>query len=426
MEIELERAERLKGEITPPPDKSISHRAVIFSSIARGRSVVRNFLRAADTMSTLHAMSSLGVEVDDGRELIIKGRGLRGLKEPLRPIDCGNSGTTMRLLAGVLSGNPFFSVLTGDESLSARPMDRVIKPMSMMGARISARDGDKYPPIAISGGGLKAIRYEMPVASAQVKSAVLLASLYADGETVVVEKLKTRDHTERMLISCGAGLKIKGQEIIINGGPELSAMDVSVPNDFSSAAFFIAAALIVEGSELTLRDVGMNPARTGFIDVLERMGARVEVLDMRDMSGEPVADLRCRHANLKAVEIGPAVVPSMIDEFPVFCVLASQAEGVTRIRGARELRVKESDRISSMSEGLRSMGVEVEEVSDGMDIRGGTRLTGAAIESHGDHRVAMAFSVAALAAHGRTSIKDSDAVDVSFPGFFDILKRVKA
>jgi 3-phosphoshikimate 1-carboxyvinyltransferase len=426
LEIELARAGRLKGEITPPPDKSISHRAVIFSSIAKGKSVVRNFLRAADTLSTLNAMRSLGVEVDDGRELIIRGRGLRGLKEPLRPIDCGNSGTTMRLLAGVLSGNPFFSVLTGDESLSARPMDRVIRPMSMMGARILARDGDRYPPIAVSGGGLKAIRYEMPVASAQVKSAVLLAGLYAEGETVVVEKLKTRDHTERMLTACGAGLKTMGQEIIIKGGPELRAMDVAVPNDFSSAAFFIAAALMVEGSELTLRDVGMNPARTGFIDVLEMMGARVEVLDMRDVSGEPVADLRCRHSPLKAVEIGPATVPSMIDEFPVFCVLASQAEGVTRIRGAEELRVKESDRISSMADGLGNMGVEVEEVPDGMDIRGGTGLRGAPIESRGDHRVAMAFSVAALAADGKTSIRNAGAVDISFPGFYDILKRVTA
>lgn len=427
MEIELSRAERLRGEVTPPPDKSISHRAVLFSSVAKGRSAVRNFLRSEDTLSTLNAMRALGVEAEDrGEEILIDGRGLHGLKEPFRPLDCGNSGTTMRLLAGLLSGNPFFCVLAGDDSLSARPMERVIAPLSLMGARILARESGKYPPLAISGGGLKPIRYEMPVASAQVKSAVLLAGLYAEGETTVVEPVRSRDHTERMLPAFGARCRAEGLAVTVEGGAELRGLDIEVPGDFSAAAFLISAALMVDDSELLVKNVGINPTRTGFLEVLFEMGAKIEVLNRREVSGEPVADILCRASELSAVEVGRGKVPSMIDEFPVFCVLASRARGITRIRGAEELRVKETDRIKAMAKGLRAMGAKVEEYEDGLDVEGPVGLRGAAVDSRGDHRVAMSFSVAALAAEGKTRILDAGAVGVSFPRFYDTLKEVAA
>jgi 3-phosphoshikimate 1-carboxyvinyltransferase len=427
LEVKIEHAARgLVGEIIPPPDKSISHRAIILSSIAKGKSVVRNFLRAADTISTLNAFRALGVEVIEGDEIVIEGKGLHGLNEPEAVIDCGNSGTTMRLLSGVLSGNHFFSVLSGDESLSRRPMGRVVVPLGSMGARIMARSNDGYPPLAIRGGSLRAIRYEMPVNSAQVKSAILLAGLYAEGSTEVVETVRSRDHSERMLSSCGAGIRVEGLSVKIEGGSELSPVEVDVPNDFSSAAFFIAAAAIVEGSDLTVRSVGLNPTRSGFLDVLKKMEADIEIHNRRDVSGEPVADIRCRHSELKGVEVGPESIPSLIDEFPVLCTVAAKASGETRITGAGELRVKESDRIMAVSEGLRRMGAEVEEFEDGLVVRGEAALRGAAVDSFGDHRIAMALSVAALAAEGETFIEGARAVEISFPDFFGILKRVTA
>lgn len=432
MIIRLKRAAGLKGVITPPPDKSISHRAVLFSSIAKGKGVIRNFLRAADTTSTLNAMRSLGVEISEGgagaeptiAELTIEGKGLLGLREPLNVIDCGNSGTTIRLIAGMLAGNPFFSVLTGDGSLRSRPMGRVITPLAKMGARIMARGGDKYPPMAIRGGGLSPVRYEMPVASAQLKSAIILAGLYARGETEIIEPVKSRDHTERMLRACGANIAVEGLRIKIRGGGELEACDFTVPGDFSSAAFFIAAALLVEGSELVIKGVGVNPARTGFLTAIQKMGALVDVENPRELSGEPVADLHCRHSELKAIDIEPGMIPSLIDELPVLCVLASQAEGITTIRGAEELRVKESDRIESMADGLIKMGAEVKAYEDGLSIKGRRALRGAGIDSFGDHRVAMSFAVASLVADGETSIEGAEAVDISFPGFFDKLKTL--
>lgn len=424
MRIELEGASGLRGEIYPPPDKSISHRALIFSCLSRGRSVIRNFLRAGDTMSTLGAFRALGAEIRDDGDVVVEGRGLYGLKEPPSVIDCGNSGTTMRLLSGVLSGSPFFSVLTGDESLRRRPMKRVIDPLRQMGAEIMARRGDSYPPIAVRGGRLRPIRYEMPVASAQVKSALLLAGLYADGITEVREPLKSRDHTERMLPQYGARVEVDGLSVRIKGGTELRGIEAEVPGDFSSAAFFIAAALIAKDSDITVRAVGVNPTRTGFMEVVRAMGAAPEVLEARTVAGEPVADIRSRTSELRAVEIGGEAVPSLIDEFPVLCVLASQAEGVTTIRGAGELRVKESDRIRAMAEGLRRMGAEVQEHEDGLSIRGKAGLKGAEIESHGDHRIAMAFSIAALAARGKTTIHGAEAADISFPGFFHTLRRL--
>ncbi|MBI4689194.1 MAG: 3-phosphoshikimate 1-carboxyvinyltransferase [Nitrospirae bacterium] len=455
--IELGKAKRLKGEIIPPPDKSISHRAVILSSLANGKSRIKNFLMAEDTMSTLNAFKKLGVEIEEvrsqspsatrrggksevsppthpspsrgegkgGGELIIHSKGLHGLKEPEDIIDCGNSGTTIRLLSGILSGNPFLSILSGDDSLRKRPMGRVIKPLSLMGAGVFARDDDRYPPIAIKGKKLKAIRYEMPVASAQVKSAILLAGLYADGETEVIEPMKSRDHTERMMPSYGAELTVEGLGIKIKGGCELKACDMVVPGDFSSAAFFIIAALLVPDSEILIKNVGINPTRTGLLEVLKKAGTDIELINVRDVSGEQVADIHCRGTiGLRGMNITKEHIPALIDEFPILCIAATQANGITSIRGAEELRVKESDRIRAMVEGLRKMGVEVEEFNDGLNIKGPAKLKGAAIESFGDHRIAMAFSVAALLAHGKTTIKGISAVNISFPGFYNMLKML--
>jgi 3-phosphoshikimate 1-carboxyvinyltransferase len=424
--IELSKAKVFRGEFSPPPDKSISHRSVIFSSLAKGVSTVRNFLRANDTLSTANAFRSLGIEIiDEGATLTIRGKGLYGLSEPQDVIDCGNSGTTIRLLSGVLSGSPFFSVLTGDSSLRTRPMARVITPLSLMGARITARNNNRYPPLAIKGEKLKPLKYVMPVASAQVKSSLLLAGLYAEGDTEIVEPVKSRDHSEKMLPAFGADLTVDGLRIRVRGGRELRPLDTNVPGDFSSAAFFIVAALLIPGAEITALNVGINPTRTGLLEVLKKMGAAIEVSNMREVSGEPVADIHCRgKAALKAVSITGESVPSLIDEFPVLCVAAALAEGTTTIKGAEELRLKESDRIKTIAAELGKMGVEIEEYPDGLSIKGTGTIKGAEVESHGDHRIAMAITVAALAAEGRTVLRGASAVDISFPGFFDIIGRL--
>ncbi len=431
--IEISRARIFKGEFFPPPDKSISHRAVIFSSIAKGKSLVRNLLRAEDVKSTVNAFRALGIQIEEfspagsDSELIIHGKGLRGLSEPVDVIDCGNSGTTIRLLSGVLSGNPFFSVLTGDSSLRTRPMARVIKPLRMMGAEISARDLDRFPPMAIKGRQLTPIKYPMPVASAQVKSSIILAGLYSEGETDITEPSKSRDHTERMLPAFGAHLKVEGLKVIVKGGAELSPMETEVPGDFSSAAFFIVASLLIPGSEITARNVGINPTRTGLLDILGEMGAKIDIENIREVSGEPVADLHCKGTSgLKPANVTGKSIPSLIDEFPILCIAASLADGTTTIRGAEELRVKESDRIKSMASELRKMGVEIEEFPDGLNIRGSGGLKGAVLESHGDHRIAMSMSVAALLAEGESTINGASAVDISFPGFFDIIRSLSS
>lgn len=426
--IEISPAKTFKGEFTPPPDKSISHRAVILSSIAKGRGIVKNFLRAKDTESTMNAFRSLGVEITDGGgTLTIYGRGLYGLSEPSGVIDCGNSGTTIRLISGVLSGSPFFSVLTGDDSLRTRPMGRVIAPLSLMGAEIMARSGNKYPPIAIKGTGLRPLSYRLPVASAQVKSSLLLAGLYCTEASEITEPTKSRDHTERMLPAFGADVRVEGLSVTVKGGRELSPMETEVPGDFSSAAFFIVAALLVPGAEITCRNVGINPTRTGLLEALRLMGAKVGMTNHRTVSGEPVADIYCKgKAGLKAVHLTEAIIPSLIDEFPVLCVAAANAEGFTIIRGASELRVKESDRIKAMASELGKMGVKIEEYPDGIGINGTAGMKGAQVESHGDHRIAMAMAVAALAAKGTTTIYGSSAVDISFPTFFDSMKGLSS
>lgn len=435
----IKKTKSLKGEITPPPDKSISHRAIMFASIAEGKSAVKNFLMAEDPISTMNAMKMLGVKIEQQSEtivhpsalsLIIYGKGLYGLKEPFDVLNCGNSGTTARLISGILSGSPFFSVLTGDNSLKQRPMARIINPLKDMGAKIFARD-DKYLPMAIKGGNLKAIDYLMPISSAQVKSCLILAGLYAEGSTTITEPQKSRDHTERMLRAMGAEIEHREQDIEHRqaievkglGDKKLSPIDITVPADFSSAAFFIVGALIVPNSEILIKNVCINPTRTGLLDVIRLMGAHIAVENIRDVSGEPVGDIYVRTAdNLRGVKIGKEIMPSLIDEFPILCVLATQADGVTEIRGAEELRVKESDRISAMAAELGKMRVELEEFSDGIAIKGMASLKGAIVESYHDHRIAMSLAIAALVAEGETTINNSGCVDISFPGFFEELK----
>jgi len=426
--IEITRAARLSGELVPPPDKSISHRAVMFSSLAKGKGVVRNFLRAQDTESTMAAFRKLGIEIEDnGNMLLIHGKGLHGLAEADDVIDCGNSGTTMRLLTGILAANPFFSVLTGDSSLRSRPMKRVIKPLGMMGAHIAGRDGCRLAPLAISGGKLNPISYDMPIASAQVKSSILLAGLYTEGITMVKEPARSRDHTERMLPAFGADLKTDGLTVSVQGGRELYSQEIDVPGDFSSAAFFMVAAVIVPGSEILLKNVGINPTRTGLIGVLQAMGADIRLMNTRSVSGEPVADIICRGTSgLKAATVAGDMVPSLIDEFPVLCIAAARAEGTTRIRGAEELRVKESDRIKAMATEMIKMGAAVEEHPDGLDITGTDTLSGADVDSHGDHRIAMAMAVAGLTASGTTTVHGARAVDISFPSFFSLIRGLTA
>lgn len=425
--IEIISSRKFTGEFSPPPDKSISHRAIILSSLAEGTSRIRNLLRAKDTESTIQAFKAAGIDIqDDGSDLLIRGEGLRGLSEPFDVVDCGNSGTTIRLMSGVFAGSSFFSVLTGDDSLKMRPMGRIIEPLRLMGADISGRDNDRHPPLAIKGGALSSVTYRLPVASAQVKSSLLLAGLYAEGLTQITEPAKSRDHTERMLSARGISVTVDGVTVSVQGNGLLSPEDMVVPGDFSSASFFIVASALVPRSEILIKGVGINPTRTGLLDVMKLMGADIAVKNIRDVSGEPVADLFCRGVSeLKGFSIEEEIIPSLIDEFPILCVAASCATGTTTIRGAAELRVKESDRIKTMTSELRKMGVEIEEYSDGLSINGTSRpLQGAVVDSHGDHRIAMAMAVAALRAEGTTAITGASAVDISFPGFFDIFKRL--
>lgn len=422
--ITVQPATSLKGELAVPGDKSISHRSIMLGAIANGITTVRGFLRGEDNMSTMHAFSAMGVNIDDDGETIsIHGRGLHGLQEPGDVLDCGNSGTTIRLITGLLSGQSFFSVVTGDQYLRKRPMKRVVEPLTRMGARILGRNQGSLAPLAINGGALTGIEYNSPVSSAQIKSSIMLAGLYAEGETTVHEPSLSRDHSERMFSQFGASLALSEDGVTVRGGYELKAQEISVPGDISSAAFFIVAALITPGSELLIRNVGVNPTRTGVIDILKEMGGDIELLDQRQLSGEPVADILVRTSRLKGIKISGSVVPRAIDEFPAVCVAAACAEGVTSIRDARELRVKETDRITAMAGNLRTLGVTVIETEDGMDITGVERLAGGDVESFGDHRIAMSLSVAALVASGGITIRDIDCVATSFPNFFQLLEK---
>jgi 3-phosphoshikimate 1-carboxyvinyltransferase len=421
----IKPAKAIRGEIAVPGDKSISHRSIMLGSIARGTTTVKGFLRGEDNLATVNAFRSMGIGIDDdGDVLRIEGKGLHGLLEPEDVLDCGNSGTSMRLMTGLLAGQSFFSVLTGDRYLRRRPMARVIEPVSRMGGRIFGRAGGDRAPLAIVGSELKGIVNDSRVASAQVKSAILLAGLYASGETEVREPHLSRDHSERMFRHFGADIESFPGGVRVRGGKELEGREIIVPGDISSAAFFLVAATIVPGSELLIRGVGVNPTRTGVLDILGRMGADIQLLNLSDVSGEPVADLLVKSARLKGIEIGGEMVPRAIDEFPAICVAASLAEGKTVIRDARELRVKESDRIAAMAENLRSAGVEVEESEDGMEISGRESLSGCVTDSRGDHRIAMSMLVAGLAADGPGEVRDVECIGTSFPDFFSLLSRV--
>lgn len=421
-QYEAKGGQALIGGLRVPGDKSISHRSVMLGALADGVTEVTGFLSGADALATCTVFKQLGVQIDgpvDGR-LRITGVGVDGLKASELPLDCGNAGTGMRLLSGVLAGQAFSSELIGDESLSGRPMGRIINPLSLMGAKIASRDGK--PPLQISGGqSLSAIDYAMPMASAQVKSAVLLAGLYARGRTSVTEPAPARDHTERMLQAFGASVQVDGRIVSIEGGQRLTATRIDVPADISSAAFFMVAASICPGSDITLQHVGINPTRTGVIDILRAMGANLELSNEGLAGGEPVADIRVRYAPLRGIDIDPDLVPLAIDEFPVLFVAAACASGTTRLTGAAELRVKESDRIAVMEAGLHALGADASATPDGMVISGvgnGQEAFGAGqVDSHGDHRTAMAFAVASLRAAGPVIIGDTENVATSFPGF---------
>ncbi|MDD4456922.1 MAG: 3-phosphoshikimate 1-carboxyvinyltransferase [Syntrophotalea acetylenica] len=413
---------RLRGEIQVPGDKSISHRAVMLGALGKGETVIRGLLRGEDNLATLEAFRGMGVEVLDepGDVLRIRGRGLNGLQEPQDVIDCGNSGTTMRLMTGLLAGQRFFSVLTGDRFLRKRPMKRVVVPLTGMGARILGRAGGEFAPLALKGSPLTGITHQSAVASAQVKSALMLAGLYADGPTTIREPHVSRDHSERMLRWFGADVRPFDGGVILYPGRALQGREVTVPGDISSAAFFMVAALIVPGSELIIRQVGVNPTRSGIIDILRAMGGQIELLDQRECSGEPVADILVRASDLKGVEIGGALVPRAIDEFPVISVAACFAEGRTVIRDARELRVKETDRIASMCSQLEALGAQVEARDDGMVIDGGSELGAGQVSALGDHRIGMSMAVAALRARGSVTISETACTATSFPGFWEL------
>lgn len=416
----------LRGEITVPGDKSISHRSIMLGSLAEGTTRVTGFLMGEDNLSTWQAFEAMGITIrrlGEG-ELEITGRGLEGLVEPGDVLDCGNSGTTMRLMTGLLAGQKFFSVLTGDKYLRRRPMKRVVTPLTSMGARIWGRDGDERAPLAIRGGGLQPISYTSPVASAQVKSAILLAGLSVEGMTTVSEPHLSRDHSERMLAYFGADVRPFAGGVSLIGRPRLSARDIQVPGDISSAAFFLVAGLITPGAELLVRNVGINPTRSGIIEILRAMGGQLDLLNQREQSGEPVADILVRHSALKGIEIGGDLVPRAIDEFPVISVAAALAEGQTIIRDAEELRVKETDRIAAMVSELGKLGAKVAARPDGMLIEGVEQLAGGSVTSHGDHRIAMSMAVAALAARNAVTIEDTECTETSFPRFWERLGQL--
>ncbi|MEN5372421.1 3-phosphoshikimate 1-carboxyvinyltransferase [Stenotrophomonas hibiscicola] len=413
------KGQPLQGSLTIPGDKSVSHRSVMFAALADGTSHIEGFLEGEDTRATARIFSQLGVRIEtpSPSQRIVHGVGIDGLKAPDAPLDCGNAGTGMRLLAGLLAGQAFDCTLIGDESLSGRPMRRVTGPLSQMGAKIDTQD-DGTPPLHVHGGQtLRGIDFASPVASAQIKSAVLLAGLYAQGETSVVEPHPTRDYTERMLSAFGVDIEFSPGKARLRGGQRLRATDIVVPADFSSAAFYLVAASIIPGSQLRLKQVGLNPRRTGLLHALRLMGADITEENPAEQGGEPVADLVVRYAPLKGARIPEALVPDMIDEFPALFVAAAAAEGQTVVSGAAELRVKESDRLAAMATGLRALGMQVDETEDGATLHGGVRLGSGTIESHGDHRIAMAFAIAGQISDGEVRINDIANVATSFPDF---------
>ena len=422
----------LQGEIDIPGDKSISHRSIMFGSIAQGTTEVTHFLEGADCLSTIDCFRKMGIEIEKkDKRILVRGNGLRGLKAPIETLNVGNSGTTTRLISGILSGQNFTSILSGDDSLNSRPMGRIMTPLNSMGAKISSINGDNCAPLKIEPGQLHSIKYQSPVASAQVKSAVLLAGMYAvDGETSVTEPALSRNHTELMLQGFGASvtsiLHPDGQATAcIAPCEELYGQQLEVPGDISSAAYFIAAGLLVPNSEVLVKNVGTNFTRAGFLKVCEAMGADITLVNTSIQGGEPRADILVRSSNLKGTVIEGDIIPTLIDEIPMIAVMAACAEGTTIIKDAAELKVKETNRIDTVTEGLKNMGVDITPTDDGMIIKGGTTLKGAKINSYLDHRIAMAFSIAGLVAEGMTEILDSQCVDVSYPAFFANLESLQ-
>ncbi|MCL4424404.1 MAG: 3-phosphoshikimate 1-carboxyvinyltransferase [Firmicutes bacterium] len=425
MEAVIQPAERIRGTIRVPGDKSISHRAVILGAVSEGETEIKGFLRADDCLSTIRLFHQMGVRIEgEGTDLTVHGVGLRGLQEPAEVLDVGNSGTTIRLVAGLLSGQSFFSVLTGDASIRRRPMGRITQPLQIMGARVFGRQGGTLAPLAIAGGSLRAAEHVLPVASAQVKSALLLAGLLAAGETSVEEPALSRDHTERLLAYLGGRLRREGNRVFIAGGQRLWARPLWIPGDISSAAFFLVAAALVPGSDLVVENLGLNPTRSGILEVLAAMGADLEVRGEELVSGEPVGTIRIRHSRLRGIRIGGSLIPRLIDELPVLAVAAALAQGETIIEDAQELRVKESDRISAIAQGLTALGAKVSPKEDGLIIQGVEHLRGARVEAFGDHRIAMALAVAGLAAQEETILQGAEAVSISYPDFFPTLSRV--
>ncbi len=424
--MEFTKAARLHGEISVPGDKSISHRSVMFGSIAKGITEIDHFLTGADCLSTISCFQKMGIPIEAaGERVIIRGKGLHGLSAPSGILDCGNSGTTTRLISGILSAQNFDVTLTGDPSIQTRPMKRIMTPLAQMGADITSIQGNDCAPLKICGRPLHGISYQSPVASAQVKSAILLAGLYADGETRVTEPALSRNHTELMLQGFGANVHTENTTAVIQPVKELYGMKLSVPGDISSAAFFLAAGLMVPGSEILLKNVGINPTRDGILHVCQQMGGNITLLNLKMEGGESTADILVRHSTLHGTTIEDPMIPSLIDELPIIAVMACLADGETIIRDAAELKVKESNRIRVMTENLTAMGADVTETDDGMVIRGGKPLHGAVIDSHLDHRIAMSFAVAALCADGITQINGAECVNISYPEFYQDLEKLR-
>ena len=419
---------KLKGEIYVPGDKSISHRAIMFSSIAKGNTLIKDFLKAEDTMSTVKCFENMGVEIlFEKEDVLVKGVGKYGLNAPSQILNVGNSGTTMRLISGILAGQKFESNLDGDNSIRKRPMKRIIDPLSLMGAVFEA-EGGNFAPFKIKGRELQGITYDMPIASAQVKSAIILAGLYANGETKIIETIKTRDHTERMLKSMGVDLKVDKNQIVVKNSDLYTADEILVPRDISSGAFFMVAASILKGSEIILKDMILNETRSGILEVMKNMGAKLEILDEKLVCNEKIGDVKVLYSKeLHGCDISSDIIPSLIDEIPIIALLASQAEGITKIRGASELRVKESDRIKTTVSNLRLMGVDIEELDDGMIIKGKSNLKASSELKAGlDHRIGMMLSVASLLEGQNSKISGLDSIKTSFPNFFEILKIISA
>lgn len=416
----------LKGSIEIPGDKSISHRSVMFGSIAEGVTRVTNFLPGDDCLSTISCFRKLGVvieESDDG--LTIYGNGFDGLKEPNELLDVGNSGTTIRLLLGILAGRPFFSSLIGDQSIGKRPMTRVTEPLRTMGAKIDGRKDGEFTPLSIRGGHLNSIHYNMPVASAQVKSALILAGLQAKGESTIIEKTESRDHTERMIRKFGGEIEKDNRKITIKGGQKLTASDILVPGDISSAAFFLVAGAIVPDSEILLKNVGLNPTRTGIIEIMQKMGANLEIHNHDENSFEPAGDITINTSRLTGTVVEGDVIPRLIDEIPIIALLATQAEGTTIIKDASELKVKETNRIDTVVQELTKLGASIEATDDGMIIHGGSTLRGGKVSSHGDHRIGMMLAIASLLCKDQVELEDPEAISVSYPNFFNHLNSLK-